>query len=589
MSGFETRKRRKRALELARAGRFADAKAALDLACRADPRDAESWCLLGAINGQLGASDQAIVCCERAIALSPAYADAHYNLAQAHMHLGHYAQAAVAYEAFLKTNSAHTEARNAYALALDNSGRHREAIAQFCEVLRSNPQHADAWYNLGNAFQAASDSTQGAAAFRRAIELKPEFVMPRVMLGLVEASRGELDEAQAQFDTVRKLDPGNCDPDYGDAIILEKRGDFLAAWERLKPHYESRAEDGRFFLALAKVARHVDKAREAAERTEDAIRRELIPPAEAGGLHFALGQLYDQLREYDRAFTHFAAGNALAGAAGNGDRFIRNMSLARATFTADFFARAPRARLETSRPILIVGMPRSGTTLTEQILHSHAQVHGGGELSEIGEIAGRLENRLRGAYPASLASADPALLDEAACRYLARLTELSPDADRVTDKMPHNFIHLGLIALLFPRARIVHCHRNPLDNCFSIFTYEFSAGHGYATDLRSLGEHYRAYRGLMAHWRQVLPLPVFDLPYEQMVADQEGTTRRLLDFLELPFDENCLRFYESRRVVNTISYDQVRRPIYKKSVERWRHYESHLAPVIEALGDGPPA
>jgi hypothetical protein len=151
--------------------------------------------------------------------------------------------------------------------------------------------------------------------------------------------------------------------------------------------------------------------------------------------------------------------------------------------------------------------------------------------------------------------------------------------------MPHNFVHLGVIALLFPHARVIHCRRNPVDNCFSIFSYEFSVGHGYASDLRKLGEHYRAYRALMDHWRRVLPLPVFDLQYEDVVADQEGTTRRLLDFLELPFEESCLRFYESRRVVNTLSYDQVRRPIYSGSVGRWRHYERHLAPLIEALGD----
>lgn len=558
------------------------------MASRIDPRDSENWCLLGAVTGQMGIYAEAISCCERALRLAPDYAVAHLNLAQAHMHLSQYAEAARAYEAYLKKNPENTDARNAYALALDSSSRHREAVEQFREVLRLNPRHGDAWFNVAIALLALGDAKQGMIALRRAIELDPSATKPRVTLGILLANTGDTDAAQGQFDAVRRIDPANRDADFGLAIVLEKRGDFAAAWNQLQPYFDANAQDERFFIALAKVARHVDRAREAAERIEDAMERGIVAPADAGALHFALGKLYDGMQDYDSAFRHFAAANSLAsGASGGNDDFVARMQAAQSVFTAEFLARAPRAGVATERPIFIVGMPRSGTTLTEQILQSHTRVHGGGELPDINEISLWLANRLTGTWPASLASADQATLDDAARRYLTRLTELSAGAPHVTDKMPHNFINLGLIALLFPRARIVHCHRHPLDNCFSIFTYEFNATHAYATDLARLGEHYRDYAALMAHWRNVLPLPIFDLSYEAMVADQEATTRRLLDFLGLAFEDSCLRFHESARTVNTFSYDQVRRPIYRKSVERWRHYAHHLGPLMESLGMPP--
>ena len=236
-------------------------------------------------------------------------------------------------------------------------------------------------------------------------------------------------------------------------------------------------------------------------------------------------------------------------------------------------------------PVFIVGMPRSGTTLAEQILASHPQVFGAGELPDIDDISRQLERVVPGnlKYPDCMELAAADTLRAARDGYLRKLADLSSGAHRVTDKMPHNFEHLGLIAALFPNARIVHCIRNPLDTCLSIYFNDFNAGHGYATDLGMLGEHYNEYHRMMMHWKNVLPIKIFDLVYEDIIRDQEQISRQLLAYCGLDWDPACLEFYKNKRTVSTFSYDQVRKPIYTGSVERWRRYEKFLEPLIKAL------
>jgi hypothetical protein len=232
-------------------------------------------------------------------------------------------------------------------------------------------------------------------------------------------------------------------------------------------------------------------------------------------------------------------------------------------------------------------MVRSGTTLTEQIISRHPRATGGGELRDIFRLALSLglDNSGR-EYTKRLLKLTPSEAKELANRYLAALERISADADRIVDKMPQNFLHLGLIALLFPKARIVHCRRDPLDNCLSCFTMHLKDhAHGYTADLTTLGLYYREYANLMSYWREVLPMPIYDLSYEALVEEPERETRRLIDFIGLPWDDACLSPQESALPVRTLSRMQVRQPIYKTSVQRWRRYERHLGPLKEALGD----
>lgn len=241
-------------------------------------------------------------------------------------------------------------------------------------------------------------------------------------------------------------------------------------------------------------------------------------------------------------------------------------------------------------PVFVAGMLRSGTTLTEQIIASHPSAFGAGELLDVPHMARMLSflvERPR-PFPDLVADLSPKTVGLQARAYLRRLADLSDGAQRVTNKLPGNFAFLGLIALLFPNAPIVHTRRNAIDTCLSCYVVSFAQGHAYSNDLEDLGRYWRIYDSLMDHWRAVLPRPMLELDYEDMVAEPEATTRRLLEHCGLPWDDACLDFHRHKRPVLTASKMQVRKPIYQSSVERWRNYEAHLGPLIEALGDRAP-
>ncbi len=256
-----------------------------------------------------------------------------------------------------------------------------------------------------------------------------------------------------------------------------------------------------------------------------------------------------------------------------------------AFFSRERLARLPRASNESELPVFIVGMPRSGTSLVEQILACHPAVFGAGELRDISRLADSLKaaSAPDAEGPEDLAVLDEDSLDDAAAQHLDRLHALGGAAARVTDKMPYNFNNLGLISLLFPRARVIHCVRDPLDTCLSCYFQNFARGNFHSFDLRHVGLFYTQYQRLMRHWRAVLDIPVLDVHYEEHVAEPERVCREMLAFLDLEWDRACLRFHESKRVVKTASRDQVRRPIYTRSAGRWRHYDAYLGPLKEAL------
>ncbi|MCR4297358.1 MAG: tetratricopeptide repeat protein, partial [Gallionella sp.] len=526
------RSRKKTAFARIQEGRFAEAKAIIQDICRANGRDAEAWFLLGAVNGQLKLYDEAMDCCRKAIDLNPDYADAHYNLAQACMHQKRWEEAVSAYRHVIRLQPNHAEAHNALGLALENLGRIDEAMRRYRETLRLQPQHADAYYNLGNVLPYFDDTEKSVECYQQALRHRPDFVKVFINLGFALHSLGRLDEAQQAFQRVQALEPDNSDAVFGIAAVHEKKGEFDLAYSLLRPFLDAGIDNEHLAATFASVARHVDRRADAIALLQRVLLRPDLKPADTQPLHYQLGKLHDELKEYDKAFFHFQRANSLAPAYSycSPEEHLRQMDAAMAFFTPEFFARAPRASNTSARPIFIVGMPRSGTTLTEQILASHPEAYGGGELKDIGKIIATLPGLLGSAqpYPQCLDKLDQKILDVAAERYLAKLATLSPNAARVTDKMPHNFKHLGLIALMFPLARIIHCQRDPMDNCLSIYTLSFSPSHSYATDLTRLGEHYREYQQLMEHWKTVLPIPMLEVRYEEMVAEPERVSRELI-------------------------------------------------------------
>lgn len=341
-------------------------------------------------------------------------------------------------------------------------------------------------------------------------------------------------------------------------------------------------------LGLSTARRYTAGDSALIEGFERLLQREDSPPRDTAALHFALGKMRDDCGQYDLAFDHYAAANALKRELVRFDReqHARYVDSLIGTFSQEFIrAKAGTLSVDDELPIFIVGMPRSGTTLVEQIIASHPSVKAGGELPGLRRVVRSLATQ--GAddisYPACVASLNAAAAHQLARGYLGKLPARTNGEIRVTDKMPSNFLHAGLIAILFSKARIIHCRRDPMDVCLSIFFQPFSRAHPYAFDLGDLGHYYRHYERLMSHWRAVLGERLFEVQYADLVDDPQSVSRRLIDRCGLEWNDQCLQFDRNEGAVRTASQWQVRQPIYKTSLQRWKHYERHLSPLVEAL------
>jgi tetratricopeptide (TPR) repeat protein len=386
-----------------------------------------------------------------------------------------------------------------------------------------------------------------------------------------------------------ELDPMNGDVVASHALALEASGDMEGAWKILEPLYARGERSHAFVRLFARMGRWRGRQFEAMELVLRSLGDPATPAPCRSELHFSAADLLDSLGRYDEAFAHASRGNALRRPAY--DRQVIHSYVERtiAYFTPRRLAALPKASNRSQKPVFIIGMPRSGTSLVEQILASHPGVHGAGELDVMHRTCLGTVAMLRSSpadYPECL---DDLSLNHAkgmADIYLGPVTALNPAALRITDKMPLNGFHLGLISLLLPDAKIIHCRRNAMDTCLSCFMSHFSAGNDFKYDLTDLGQFYRDYQCLMSHWKSVLDLPILEVDYERIVTEPEAQSRRMIEFIGLPWDQRCLRPHETRRPTPTASVQQVRQPIYRSSVERWRRYAKFLQPLQHALNGG---
>ena len=454
-------------------------------------------------------------------------------------------------------------------LGLNASARAAEALRRAVKLV---PDSSEAHASLGLALQAQGLVEEPFAAFTRALELDPE--SPRIQVRTADFlfRQGHLDEAQSLYLMAARQD--ELEALAGLVNVMERRGDLDAALELIEANEAALDHSFGLRLAAARLLRRRGRHEEALARLEAVSPSDLSVQAELS-LQYALGDVRDELGDPDAAFAAWRRANELRGLRFDAEAHARRVQALIDAYPPGSFDTLPRAANDSELPILIVGVPRSGTSLTEQILAAHPCVYGAGELDDLNEIA---RSRPQDA---------PETLDAAAERYLARLGTLSagagPDIRRVTDKMPHNALHLGLAAQLIPGARVVSCRRDPLDTGLSCFSRDFHETHDYATDLESIGVFIRLHRRLMAHWGRVLPLPIFELRYEELVAEPERVSRELLEFCGLDWDPAVLRFHESGREVRTASYDQVRRPIYTNAMGRAARYARHLDPLRRGL------
>ncbi len=462
------------------------------------------------------------------------------------------------------------------ALALKREGKSREAVQTLREAVRLAPRHAGLVGNLGNALFASGARAAAIVALERACALAPGSGQLAYNLGKALLDEGRLGPARAAFERALALGGVEAHARVNLGRVDEIEGKLEAAaghWRRAaevaprlaRPHY-----------LLARVGRLVERAPLAALAAAPET-----PASERVEAHFGLGYALERVGRFAEAFEHFAQGNGEKRAllprfdpAGH-EREIERVVQA---FDADFF-RGLRGAHASEAPLFVVGLPRSGTTLVESILAAHPAVAARGERREIDRLARSLRGR---GYPERAREIPLAERHEAADAYL-RVLDLPPGAQRATDKLPGNYVHLGLIAMLFPNARVLHCRRDPLDTALSLFCQLFEGDAlAFSYDLEHIARVVRAHQRLMEHWRRCLPLALLEVDYEQLVRDVEGGSRELVRFAGLEWDERCLS-RSNDGAVHTASAWRVRAPVDASSVGRWRRYAAELAPLRAAL------
>ncbi len=451
---------------------------------------------------------------------------------------------------------------------------------------------------------------------RRALELAPEFMAARSNLATVLYRQNKPVEALAELDTLQSLDPGNAGNanlkaaahgrlgDYGEALDLYEQilashpkqpkvwmsyghvlktvgrlDDCIAAYRRSLAVAPTLGETW-WSLANLKTVKFSD---EDIADMEDALNAAALKAEDRFHLHFALGKAFEDRKQADKAFHHYENGNRLRGTEMDYDpaETTAHVERARSVFTPAMVAERAGQGCEAPDPIFIVGMPRAGSTLIEQILASHSMVEGTSELADIPALAARIGSREGGL--ASVSADEAKVLGQ---EYLDRTrVQRKSDKPHFIDKLPNNWMHVGFINLILPGAKIIDARRNPMDCCFSNFKQHFARGQGFSYDLAHMGQYYRDYTDLMAHFDVALPGRVHRVIHEHLIEDTDNQIKAMLDYLGLPFEEACLRFWETDRAVRTPSSEQVRRPINRDGVDIWRDYEAWLGPLKDALGD----
>jgi tetratricopeptide (TPR) repeat protein len=503
-----------------------------------------------------------------------------YLLAQADKYFvqGAYAESLVLYQDLLKLEPRHSDALNNIGVALCKLGRYKEAEYSFRAAIDIATGHAEAHGNLGNALRIRGQIAQAEAFLRHALRLKPTLLDARINLGAILILSGRLREAERQFRKALRAAPQSSDAIFGLGQIARLEGRFEQAEAQYNKALAINPEMPSSWAALGGIRKQTSTNREWLEGAEKIASSSVLPLQEAE-LRFAIGKCFDDVKDFTRAFQNYKRGNDLLKSIaepydrGERERFVDDL----------IRVYTPKAMLDASgggaspanTAVFVVGMMRSGTSLVEQILASHPSVKGAGELPFWNDIARDHAATIRQSL------FDESTRTKLAHNYMSLIEKEQFDALRVVDKAPINADYLGMINSVFPNARIIYMRRNPIDTCLSCYFQQFSLSLNFTMDLADLAHYYEQHERLMTHWRAVLPAEsILEVPYEELVCDQEGWTRKILDFLGLDWHPQCLNFYNTQRPVLTASTWQVRQKIYMDSVHRWQNYTKFIGALV---------
>lgn len=576
---------------------------------------------LGLCLGAIGRGAEAAVALRRAVELDPAHAAAWRSLGDQLSASGDVNGSEQAYQQHLALVTRHPELIEAAEYLRKGNVAKAERISR--EVLKKDPLDTTAMRILASVGVRLGKLKEASHLLERCLELAPDFHHARHNYATIFVKRNKLEAALAEVDTLLHFEPNNPNFLILKATILGRKGDHqpaIALYEQLLKHYPAHAGAhmnyghtlktvGRLDEAVAAYRAAIDLDPASGESywslanlktfrfsDEDVanmqtyVEKSGIVAEDQAHLAFALGKAFEDRQEYDKSFRHYELGNRVRSEHHRHSAKVNVFNTARQikTFTTEFFAERQGWGCAAADPVFIVGLPRAGSTLLEQVLSSHSTVEGTAELPDIIAMSRRLGKRSRenpaSLYPEILRDISETEARELGENYLETTRVQRHGLPYFIDKMPNNFQHIGLIHLILPNAKIVDARRHPMAGCFSCYKQLFARGQTFTYNLDDLGKYYRDYLILMQHWNTVLPGRVHTVHYEKMVADTEGQIRALLEYCGLAFEESCLRFYETERAIRTPSAEQVRQPVYQEGLEQWRHYEPYLNPLKQALG-----
>jgi tetratricopeptide (TPR) repeat protein len=607
-----------------RMGRLEDAVTHGRKAVSLDPGFVSGHSNLGIAYFDQGDNDKAEQCHIQALKLDPKFGPSLNNMGSILRKRRDYEGAVKYFNAAIEANPASLDPQNNLGEVYLKLDRSEESFKILDRVLAVNPRHASAHCNRGMAFLTIGDETQAQACFMRSLGLDPKCFSAYYglalalleldktheaencarkllehepnnadyssLLGSILFAREATEESEAAFHKALGMDKKCLPAMAGLGHVLMEKGDLEGAEKLFRECMVDKTEASSALYSLIQVRKMKPDDPEIKMLEAEAKKLEgKIADSKAIPLNFALGKMYDDIGDYERGFPYYIDGCRLKRKKFNYSLQEREEGVKRIkqVFTPEFMAKNAGQGDPSALPIFVLGMPRSGTTLTEQIIASHPSVFGAGELRDMRMVLepGFAEGTGLPFYE-RLQDLKPGALAALAQSYVSGLRKRNADAEKITDKMPGNFHYIPLIKLMMPNAKIVHVSRHPLDTCISCFTRLFAHGQAYTYDLTDLGHYYKTYEELMDHWRKLLPAGSFyDVKYENLVEDTEAEAKKLIEYCGLEWNDSCLEFYKNKRSVRTSSVTQVRQPIYKTSKQRWKNYDKFLGPLKEALGD----
>lgn len=603
-------------------GNLADGIVSLNEAIRIDPNNAQALNNLGIVHYERKEYDQAVECYNRALAIDPKFPEAYNNLGNSLRMIKDLQGAQSAYQNALTHREVYPEAYNNLGTFLRELKKPEQAEHALKKAIAQNPRYIDAYNNLGSIYFGEKKEVEALRLMAEVLKFAPRNPKTLLLTARIQTKRGSYPEAEQACRMVLADDASSCEALTVLGQLMHERDRYDEAIELLEKAVQidpEQAETRNFYGVALKSVGRLDEAREQilhalklndrmygayanlndlvdfsadqdmfdrikslVEDAEDPDADYLLP------MHFAYAKALDDSGDYEKALEHYIVGGRMKR---QQLRYVESETFAffdniKKAFSADTFANRPFEGNMDDRLVFIVGMPRSGSTLVEQIISNHPGIWGAGEVKYLSRSLHHLRDRFPSLsrYPEIVDEISQAQLNLFAKRYIEDMSREAGDALKLTDKMLSNYLFIGFIHLAFPNAKIIHTRRNPIDTCLSAFTKLFKDDMPHSYDLTEIGRYYRQYQIMMEHWNAVLPKGVMlTVDYEQVVSDTENVARELVEFIGLPWEDKCLEFYNSNRPVKTASVAQVRKPIYKNSVERWKKYGAGLQPLLDAL------